>query len=226
MAIGIGKNLGRIGKLDFKTSSKVKRFAWLYSALILIALTQSTPQSTLARATIKEPIAAMEVVDEVRDGKLFYVSKLLVKAKPERVWQILTDYAHAARIFPVVQECEVIEDHGSVKIAKHVIAPSGLPCTYEYVLRIHESAPHLLEWHRISGDFKELDGSWKLEPIDSGRHTLVTYASHMTGGILEPAFMIRRQFHIDAPMSLTALKHQAEQPNQIASHNSEVVSTQ
>jgi ribosome-associated toxin RatA of RatAB toxin-antitoxin module len=212
--------------LNLFTCGRVQRAVGLLLTLALIVLTQSTYCSTVAKAAVKKTGETADIEDELRDGKLFYVSKLLIKAKADQVWQVLTDYTHATHIFPILHKCEILEDHGTTKIAKHVVAPNGLPCTYEYILRIRESAPHLMEWHRISGDFKELDGFWKLEPTEAGRYTMVTYASHMTGGIMEPAFMIRRQFRIDAPMSLVALKTYAEQTPQIASRHPETTSTQ
>ncbi len=212
--------------MNLFTCGRGQRFVGLVLALTFIFISQSSYDASLAKAAAKKSDAVTESADEIRDGKAFFVSKLLIKAKAERVWQILTDYTHATHIFPILHECEILEDHGSTKIAKHVVAPNGLPCTYEYVLRIHETAPHMMEWHRISGDFKELDGYWELEPVEAGRYTLVTYASHMTGGILEPQFMIRRQFHIDAPMSLLALKTHAEQTTQIASRHPETTTTQ
>jgi ribosome-associated toxin RatA of RatAB toxin-antitoxin module len=212
--------------LNLFTCGRVQRAVGLLLALNLIVLTQSNYQSTEAKAAAKQASKTLEFEDETRDGKLFYVSKMLIKAKAEHVWQILTDYTHATRIFPILHKCEILEDHGTTKIAKHVVAPNGLPCTYEYTLRITENAPHILEWHRVKGDFKELDGFWKLEPVEAGRYTMVTYASHMTGGIMEPPFLIRRQFHIDAPMSLLALKNHAEQMQQIASGHADLTSTQ
>ncbi len=155
--------------------------------------------------------------DETINGKSYSVSRTIIKAKPEQVWQVLTDYRHAVNIFPLLKKCEVLENRGSTKIAKHEIAPSGIPDTFEYILEVHETAPKLVEWHRISGDFKEVDGSWKLEPMNNGNFTLVTYASHVTGGFLMPQMIIRRQSHIDMPSTLLALKKHAEDNTKIAS---------
>ncbi len=108
------------------------------------------------------------------------------------------------------------------KIARHEIAPSGIPDTFEYILEVHETAPKLMEWRRLSGDFKEVDGSWKLEPANGGSYTLVTYASHVTGGFLMPQMIIRRQSHIDMPNTLAALKKHAESSTQIASRSEQI----
>jgi ribosome-associated toxin RatA of RatAB toxin-antitoxin module len=159
------------------------------------------------------------VYEETIDGKPFVVTKVLVKAKIEHVWPILVDYDNATRIFPILKKCELVEDKGTKKIVRHEIAPSGVPGTYEYVLEIQECAPKTLEWHRLSGDFKEVDGFWKLEPAETGHCTLVTYASHVNGGFFIPQPLIKHQLHMDMPTALTALKSHAEGPTKIASHH-------
>jgi len=156
------------------------------------------------------------ICDETIDGKIFCVSRIIVKAKLEKVWQVLTDYKHAVQVFPLLKKCELLENHGSTKISRHEIAPSGLPETYEYILEVHETAPTSMQWHRLSGDFKDVDGSWKLEPVNSGNDTLVTYASHVTGGFFMPQILIRHQAHIDMPSTLIALKTHTEHSIQIA----------
>jgi len=169
------------------------------------------------QASLDQENEKPSITDETINGKTYYVTSTIVKAKPEQVWQILTDYRHAVNVFPLLKKCEVLENHGSTKIAKHEIAPSGIPDTFEYILEVHETAPKLMEWRRISGDFKEVEGSWKLEPANNGKYTTVTYSSHVTGGFLMPQMIIKRQSHIDMPSTLLSLKKHAESTTQIAS---------
>lgn len=157
------------------------------------------------------------ITEQKIGNKVFSVSKTVVHARPEAVWQILVDYANAPRVFPMLKKCQVLEERGSTKVVKHRITPSGPAGTYEYVVEIKESAPHTMEWHRVSGDFKEVDGYWRLEPMDSGHSTLVTYSSYVNGGMFMPQMLIKRQFRSDAPQIMAALRQQAESnANQIA----------
>ena len=96
------------------------------------------------------------------------------------------------------------------------LSPSGPVGTYSYVIRITEKAPRYLEWHRLSGAFKQVKGFWKLEPLDNGRTTQVTYASFVDGGFFVPAPLIRRQNRIDMPAVMSCLKSQLESKTQIA----------
>lgn len=163
------------------------------------------------------PRAASPVHEEIIDGKKFLVIRSMVKARPDQVWQVLADYPNSTRVFPLLKKCQILKDHGSTKIMRHVVAPSGLALTYDYVIAVKETAPSCIEWHRIRGAFKELEGSWKLEPRDSGRSTLVTYASYINGGFFLPQSMIRRQIQIDMPITIAALKLHTESMTQIAS---------
>lgn len=167
-----------------------------------------------ARHKVEGPHA---VIEEVHNGKTFCVSHALIKAKPDEIWHILTDYNNAHRTFPMMKRCQVIEDHGSTKVMKHIVAPSGLPCTYEYVIELKETDKKSLEWKRISGSFKEVDGFWRLEPVEGGRHTMVTYASYVNGGLFIPQGMIKRQFRSDMPQVMATLTKTAEGNTQIAS---------
>ena len=168
------------------------------------------PNMVPAPAFAKAAGIEIPISEENIGGKSYSVSRLVVHARPEQVWQVLTDYSNAPRVFPMLKKCEVLEDHGSTKIVKHMVAPSGPVGTFQYVLQIKEIPSKLMEWHRVSGDFKEVDGLWKLEPVDAGHATLVTYSSHVNGGMFFPQMLIKRQFRIDTPQVMTSLKHQAE----------------
>lgn len=157
------------------------------------------------------------VIEEIHNGKTFCVSHALIKAKPDEVWHVLTDYNNAHRTFPMMKKCQVIEDHGCTKLMKHVVAPSGLIGTYEYVIELKETDKKSLEWKRVSGSFKEVDGWWRLEPVDGGRHTRVTYATYVNGGMFMPQGMIKRQFRTDMPQVMALLTKHAEGGTQIAS---------
>lgn len=170
--------------------------------------------------------SAHSVIEEVHNGKSFCVSHALIKAKPDEVWHVLTDYSNAHRTFPMMKKCQVIEDRGHTKIMKHIVAPSGLPCTYEYVIELKETDKKSLEWKRLSGSFKEVDGWWKLEPVDGGRHTQVTYATYVNGGMFMPQGMIRRQFRSDMPQVMALLTKHAENNTQIASRRDSGATTQ
>lgn len=174
------------------------------------------PVLTALPASAKAEAGNVSVIEEQINGKTFSVAKATINATPAAVWQVLTDYGNAPRVFPQVKKAQVIEDHGNAKILKHKVASSGLPGTYEYVVEVKECPQKSLEWHRKSGSFKEVDGFWKLESMDAGHSTLVTYQAHVDGGFFAPQMIIRHQLAMDMPQVMSALKSQAENVPQIA----------
>lgn len=168
-----------------------------------------------------------DLCEEPIGKKVFEVCRIQVKARPDKVWSILTDYRNSPNIFATMKKCEVVQDRGDVKVMRHVIHPSGYPGTFDYVVEVSGTAPRTLEWHRISGAFKEVDGYWKLEPAEGGCYTNVTYAAYINGGFLFPSFLVRDQMKDDLPNVLVALKNSAEgvpTATQIA-HRTESTST-
>jgi len=171
---------------------------------------------TLAKGEIRN-LSTPAVVEEQIGGHTFSVSRVVVKARPEQCYQVLTDYANAPSVFPTLKKCQVLEDHGATKLVRHVLAPTGQLGKFDYTLELKEEHNKALSWKRVRGDFKELEGYWRLEPLDGGRSTLVTYSTYANGGIMIPQCLIRRQFHIDMPAVMMALKQQAESTTEIAS---------
>ncbi|MBS1991695.1 MAG: SRPBCC family protein [Cyanobacteria bacterium SZAS LIN-2] len=185
-------------------------FSLAASAVISPCALQSENCVFPSQAAYAKVHGAETIGEEQMHGKTYVVARVTVKAPPEKVFQILSDYDHADKVFPQVKRCKLVSEKGTSKVVKHEIAPSGMPGTYEYMLDIKETAPHALEWHRISGDFKQVDGYWKLDPTEGGHATLVTYASYVDGGMFIPQLLIRRQSKIDMAGVVNTLKAQAE----------------
>jgi len=208
----------------------VKFFKKSAAALVLAASVSSSLSSPVLLATGNSAAQAKShhenLSEEMIHGKTYTVARVSIKSSPEKVFQILADYDNAPKVFPQLKKSKLIQDHGTSKIVKHVLAPSGVPGTYEYTVEVKESAPHSLEWHRISGAFKQVDGYWKLEPLDGGHTTLVTYASYVDGGLFLPQALVRRQCRIDMPGVMATLKAQAEANSGVQIANRPVVHVQ
>jgi len=158
-----------------------------------------------------------EVCEETIGQKSFEVCKAIVKASPQHIFSVLTNYESSVAMFPGVRKCVVLENSGSTKHVAYRVEP-GVPLgPIEYVLQVKETKPTLIEWHRLRGDLKEIDGFWKLEPIDGGRSTLVTYWAHLNIGRFIPQALVKHQVRSGMPGILMALKAKAEAPTIVAS---------
>lgn len=161
-------------------------------------------------------------ISEQRLGnKTFAVGSVLVNAKAEKIWQILTDYGNAPEIFTNLQKCEVLEDKGANKLVRQLIHPRGTPINLDYIVEIKETAPTLMEWHRKSGALKDVTGSWRLEQTDDGEATKVIYSIYIDGGLLLPPWLLRGQSKNLLPELLQSIKQASEHKDATAQNASQ-----
>jgi ribosome-associated toxin RatA of RatAB toxin-antitoxin module len=149
--------------------------------------------------------------DEEQIGdKVFQVGRVTINASPSQVQSVLTDYPHTAKIFDNVTKCNIVSDKGNTKLIAFTIKSMGNLWTFDYVLEVKEE-PGSIQWHRSSGAFKANDGFWKLEPVNGGAKTQVTYAKYVDGGMLLPKCVVNKQIRDSMPLIMTSLKTTAEQ---------------
>lgn len=168
-----------------------------------------------ARGTITNPGLKLEHSEERIGKRTFQVSKIVVNTPPSAVFNVLTDYDRTTRIFSNVRKCKIVGSNRSGKLVSFQIAVPG-NLRFDYVLEVKETYPNLIEWRRVSGAFKANEGHWKLEPINNGKSTLVTYSKFVDGGFFFPQFLVNREIRQAMPEVMGNLKLAAEKGYKIA----------
>lgn len=183
---------------------------WILAALaittiLLAPMSQSEEIDSMSLTNLPQP------VNELRIGKkLFTTSDIIINASPTQVWEVLTDYDRATKIFSHLAKSKIVSTSGSVKKVAFTVVTEGKLLHFSYVLAITEKRPELIEWKRASGDFKENEGYWKLTPLNNGKSTLVKYAKHIDGGLFFPQFLVRKSVRSSIPIIFAELKAAAE----------------
>lgn len=186
------------------------------SLALLASFSMSSGETAYAKGSMGNPSSPVPVSESVVNGETYQVVKMVVKARPDRVWEVISDHDNLHRVFPQMKKATVVKDEGATKLIKYTVAPSGPVGTFTYTVRLKEKAPRYMEWTRVSGAFKTVKGFWKLEPLDNGNTTLATYATSVDGGFLIPQPLIRRQCRIDMPQVADTLKAEVENKIRIA----------
>lgn len=168
------------------------------------------PEVVAPPPVVAEPSTAIEHFEEKKGKNTFLVARTTIKASPEDVFEILTDYSKVDAIFDNLTRCEVVEDLGSAKRVAFTAKSLGGLWKFDYVLELKETAPFLIEWHRVSGAFKVNEGYWKLEPVQGGKYTQVTYSKFVDGGLLLPQKLVQKELKAVAPAVLKNLRTAAE----------------
>lgn len=142
-------------------------------SLSFVAFTVATPakaqlfDSPVDRLPVVERVALRRGEPVVTGDQGRYVAKVLVTAKPEIVWAVLTDYDNFARFLPNVASSRVLESNGNRKVLEQVNTGQVLFIKVRSRIRtaITETSQQQIEFKLIDGDLKKLQGYWLLEPI-------------------------------------------------------------
>lgn len=164
-------------------------------------------------SVLAEPSTSVDCYQEKRGKNTYEVARTIIKATPAQVFDVLTDYSKVDAIFDNLTRCEVVEDNGSSKKVSFTAKSMGGLWKFDYVLELKESAPNLIEWTRVSGAFKANEGYWKLEPVNGGKYTQVTYSKFIDGGILLPQRLVQKELKALAPGIMKNLRTAAERYN-------------
>lgn len=133
-----------------------------------------------------------------------------VKASPEAIWKVVTDYEHYPEIFDGILSSEIKARQGNKEWHKvRLDYPWPLPDKWTLNELTHDPAARTIRWRRVNGTLKELVGSWRLLP--EGDRTLVVYQVRVDPGLpLVPAWAIEFGTSKVAPSIVTRVRARAE----------------
>jgi len=166
-------NLAAIVRSGFITlpTKSLMRLGGLTTALLLTV----TPFAAKAEL-FNGPLDRLPVAERVtlRSGKVVvtgdqgrYVAKVLVKASPDVVWSVLTDYTNLSKFLPNVVSSRVIESQGNRKVVEQVDVRQVLLVSKRSRFRTEniETAKKRIDFRLLEGDVKTLQGHWQIDPV-------------------------------------------------------------
>jgi uncharacterized protein YndB with AHSA1/START domain len=136
-----------------------------------------------------------------------------IPAPPDVIWGVMTDCAQAPHYVPGLKRCRRIDGapDGSWEDIEHEVRYSWLLPAVRYVFRAQYDRPHRVDFHRISGDLKEEQGTWLLIRTPDGAATVVEYEVYLEPGFWIPQFLVVRMLRRDVPAVLSGLRERVEQ---------------
>lgn len=138
---------------------------------------------------------------------------IIIAAPVERVWQTMLDCEGAPKFVPGLRECEVLEHQQDADIIKHRVKFSWFIPEVQYVFRARYKKPQRIDFEKISGDLREMEGSWLLISRDGGAGTLVVYSVFLDPGFFIPQWLVSLILQMDLPAVLFSLRQQVLHPS-------------
>jgi hypothetical protein len=122
-----------------------------------------------------------------------------------------------------VQYCHVLQrDPGGRWDLREQVTRASLLPSVRTVMHSDYDEPRSVKFHRTDGDFKVLDGEWRLVPLDGGARTRVIYDSRMSSPFVAPSLIVRAVLRRDMPHTLNNLRDASEAQAQSLAHAAKV----
>jgi ribosome-associated toxin RatA of RatAB toxin-antitoxin module len=195
---------------------------WL-AASLLAAMTLARPAGAAAwpldatqRAAVERgEILVIAARDDAPGGRGAATARaaLRIAAPPDKVFDVMTDCASAARWVPRMLSCEVIESDParSMELIAHRVDYGWYAPRIDYVFRARYEGRRRIAFDHVSGDLEANDGAWELERAADGVSTVVTYTVRTKPAFYLPQWLYLRGVQAEIPALLRALRARAEQ---------------
>ena len=201
-------------------SLKVACISLMGAGALLVSIAGAAEASWIADQEIQRRLAGGEVVVEASTavdperprGRVR--AAVLIRAKPQALWAVMTDCREAVRFVPGLKLCRRIDgapDGRWANIEQEINYSWYLPAVHN-VLRADCDAPRRIDFHRVSGDLKQEEGTWVLTPTADGAATVVEYEMYLDPGFWIPQWLVNRTLRKDLPAALAGLRGRIEHP--------------
>jgi ribosome-associated toxin RatA of RatAB toxin-antitoxin module len=168
-------------------------------------------EGELARLARGEVLVRVGGHDSDRKGRV--LAAILINSPARQIWNIMIDCDRAPEFVPGLRSCRVLDRHESMEIIEHRVKFSMLQPTVTYVFRALYQNLRRIDFIRVGGYFRELEGSWILEQIN-GRQTIVVYSVYLDPGFPVPQWLVRRILRGELPDFLLALRNRVSELSQ------------
>lgn len=142
----------------------MKRLGYLLALLVVLQ------SSTFAQAATH-----VQVTSDQGSQKTLH-AQTDIDAPPAIVWENLTNYANIKNIMPGYNRSTVLQDNGSSATVEFGLKPAAIAPAFRYQVKIQENrSANTITLQRVSGDFKSIQATYKLIPLDGGNRTRLVY---------------------------------------------------
>jgi ribosome-associated toxin RatA of RatAB toxin-antitoxin module len=136
----------------------------------------------------------------------------LVKASPDAVYKVITDYEHYPEFMPNIVKADRFEKSDTVSKCRFSLKIALLTIDYSISLKNDvNKLPYSVAWNFIEGDIKDTSGSWTIDREGKeGRTSLVLYSVHTEPGRFVPDWIANKLGSESIPDMIVAIRKRAE----------------
>lgn len=179
---------------------RVRFFAGIFLlGLVWLNLAPSVLADTAEMQTLKQGNVVVKQNPAPANAVPSVEARILIAKPPEQVWTVVSDPVTLMESERKVKKVKVLSKQANKQNVEFSVLMTPLFPAFNYVLLQELSAPYLLTFHRISGSFKDIQGSWRLIPFDNGTKTILSYTLKLDPGPLIPRGLLMTAVKSDLP---------------------------
>ncbi len=133
-------------------------------------------------------------------------AKILIPRPPDQVWKAILQPEHLMDRERKVKQIKVVNKNGTTKDLAYTVNLASILPTFNYTLRHQVTQPNTLQFRRLNGSFKDIQGFWMVTPADGGKSSVLTYNLSIDPGPLVPRFMMQNILKSDLPTMMQNVK--------------------
>ncbi len=145
------------------------------------------------------------------DPNQFPTGAILIDAPVQEVWDMVNDKEAAPSYVKSLLRCRIVGRGEAYMMVEQEMKMNGLPGTFTYIVKHAMKPMQRVDFERVSGDLRDIRGSWQFIPVEEGTKTMLIYSLHVDPGRLVPQTFVRRSMLKNLPKALYSIKTQVEQ---------------
>ncbi len=145
-----------------------------------------------------------------KDPRFFPTGAILIDAPLQSVWDLVNDKEGAPNYVKSLLRCKIVGRGKSHMMVEQEMKMNGLPGTFTYVVKHIMKPLERVDFHRVSGDLRDIQGSWQFVPVNEGAQTLLVYSLHVDPGFFVPQSLVRKGMARNLPKCLLGIKEKLE----------------
>lgn len=137
------------------------------------------------------------------------LASVVIPQSIEQVWQVITDYEHLADFIPNLTQSTLLPSpEGRIRL-EQVGAQCFLRVKFcaRVVLEMTENFPNQIGFTMSEGDFKQFEGTWRLQPTSQG--TQLSYEVSVQPPRAMPVALIEHHLCRSITINLLAIREHA-----------------
>lgn len=176
--------------------------AWLAPLVCLPALADWTPEQW---AGLLAGQAVVEYTRTEESGGAARVS-IIMQTSAERLWDVLLSCQRSYEYVDGILACEVLEAGLQQERIRQSVKKAWFLPTLEYVIEFDRQPWSAIEFRRVEGDLKRLEGGWRFQDLADGGGLLVSHEIRVQPNFPVPRWLVRRTLANDLPDMLRCLR--------------------